>query len=454
MFDEKFIQEIKHILYLIFSYGIDRINSVDKLVKFTDKDLTKNFIEKVHTGFMIAQKNILFRLEKESKSKQKLKNRLCEANRNRDKKLSIEIRKRINIIERKELIYRKLADSIAWQMMHLDGTIIRRLYRGVNQIDIASSNISHDLEIVDKIFNSNKLQFPLISDLTSFIQVGDILLIDLEKKQLGVIELKEGKVNDKIEKIIDDFAQTQCEYMLYLATKDENENFHKQFNRYIKQKEIILETAKTISTGNGVDNTTKKNISIPSDVFEVESFDNILINMLKEVDKKNYSIHVVDDCLLIGVYNNVRLLGMVRAFIEWVRGLKIEFPIINFVSSLHSPIAFPIFLHQFSLEDKIKLINGEKTILMCLDIEKWLKELSENGLAYRFLSKKETARMNSNSEIKAFEYKGQAIEISYNGMSSLLYDGIFSRMFYELTTPKSLSKFLKHMLSHMKIVEN
>ncbi|EGD46740.1 hypothetical protein Cpap_1279 [Ruminiclostridium papyrosolvens DSM 2782] len=453
MFDEKFIKEIKHILYLIFQYGIDRVRNADKLLKFYDIDLYNEFVEKVHTGFMIAQKDILLGLEKESIYKKKLKNRLSEANNSKNKDLSKELRKKISETEDKEFIYRKLADSIAWQLVQLDGTSIRRLYRNVNQIDIKSANITHDIKTVDEIFDANKLHFPLISDITSFMQVGDLLICDREKNRIGIIELKEGLVNQKIEKIIDDFSKTQCEYMLYLATKDENEKFHKQFDRYIKQQRIIYETINTINTGKGVDNATGMNISIPNDVFEVESFDQEINKMLMETNKKNYSIRVIDDCLLVGVYNNIRLLGMVKAFIEWVRGLKIEFPIINFANSLRVPAVFPIFLHPFSLEDKIKIVNSEKTILMCLDIEKWLKQMSEYGITHKILSKKETAHINSNSDIKAFEYKGQAIEITYEGTSGLLYDSIFSRMFYELTKPKSLIKFLIHMRKeHQQLV--
>ncbi|AEY64881.1 hypothetical protein [Clostridium sp. BNL1100] len=452
MFDEKFIKEIKHIIYLIFQYGIDRVKSPKQSLKFKDIGSYHEFIKNVHTGFMIAQKDILLGLERESINKKKLKNRLREANNNKNKDLSKELREKISETEEKEYIYRKLADSIAWQLVQMDGTSIRRFYRNVNQIDIKSANITHDLKTVDEIFSSNKLHFPLISDITSFMQVGDLLICDREENRIGILELKEGQVNEKIEEIIDEFSKTQCEYMLYLATKDENQKFHKQFDRYLKQQRVMEETINIINTGKGIDSSTGVNISIPRDVFNVESFDQDIAKMLMETNKKNYSTRVIDDCLLVGVYNNIRLLGLVKAFISWVRGLKIEFPIINFTSSLRVPAAFPIFLHPFSLEDKIKIINGEKTILMCLDIEKWLEKMSEYGITYKILSKKETARINSNSDIKAFEYKGQAIEITYEATSGLLYDGIFSRMFYELTTPKSLIKFLIHMRKHQKIL--
>ena len=63
------------------------------------------------------------------------------------------------------------------------------------------------------------------------------------------------------------------------------------------------------------------------------------------------------------------------------------------MNSTYTNLAYPIFLHPFTMQDKLKLVTGEKTIRLSLDINKWLELAKDYGLSYRKLSKKETARI-------------------------------------------------------------
>lgn len=76
---------------------------------------------------------------------------------------------------------RKSMDSIAWQLFNYDITVMRRLYYGQELIDITDSNLDSELYYIDEYVKENPEGFVLISDLTSFIQVGDIVTFTPQK---------------------------------------------------------------------------------------------------------------------------------------------------------------------------------------------------------------------------------------------------------------------------------
>lgn len=449
-----FIREVKNTLYYILEYGIKNTTFRSNIYHETNNpEKMKLFVEKVHEGFMAAQKSIIHNLLKLSEEKKNLKYRIKELRRNKVSNEQIQwLEEKYDRARYQELIFRKLADTIAWQLLEQDLTAIRRLYNFASEIDISNSNLDYDVKVAEDIFNDDKTIFPLLTDITSFIQVGDILAKDYFKRQVGILELKEGKVNEKIEEILDSFSKTKCDYMLYRELKDRDKNFSRQFKRYIKQQNKIIKTIDTINKGEGVDYSTGFNVKIPDDVFITKHFEDKINKMLQEVDKKNYSITVIDNCLFVGVYNRTNI-PIDEAFSAWVKGFQIEFPEVDIIHSCKSPLSYPIFLHPFSIQDKVKLVSGEKCIKLSLDIKKWLELLKEYGINYRWLSRKETARINSRPvPVKAFEINGQAIELEYEGIKETLYDGIFGRMVYQFLTPMSAIEFIKHTLEQGKLL--
>lgn len=143
MYDKRFIKEVKSILYLITSYGIDRVKEDKNYSKDREIKDINHFIIQVHIGFMMAQKKILNNLKELSKDKKELRTKLKKANKDIDQRNKL--KEQVKILELKENIMKKLADSIAWQLLDYDNTIIKRLYRGLSQMDVANSNVAHDI---------------------------------------------------------------------------------------------------------------------------------------------------------------------------------------------------------------------------------------------------------------------------------------------------------------------
>ncbi|MCG3797043.1 hypothetical protein LT343_27505 [Bacillus toyonensis] len=448
MLDSNFNRDLKTIIHYILDYGIKNVPfKVDSQSLRSDKN-QKEFVSKVHLGYMKAQNLIVQNLLLLGDKRRRVKNQIKEYKKGKkEKELIQKYEKDLEIIMYKERILRKVADTVAWALLGNDLTVIRRLYKHIPPVEIFNSNLKHDLEVVEKIFKENNTHFPLMTDITSFIQIGDVLVKDYFGNATQILELKEGRVNEEIEKIIKDYFNNRCDRKFYFELSEKDMKFKKQFERYIKQQQKGLKTTGIINSGKGKDDVTGFDIQILDEVFYTQHFDNIISSMLKEVDKKNYSIRTIDECLIVGVYNSSKI-PIHEGFEVWKQGIGIDFPTINLIQFINSPVSFPLFSHPFSIDDKVKLANANKKVLMSLDIKKWFEILESKGLKVKLLTKKQTARMNTvPNHSKAFEYKGQAIEVKYGEVSQILFDGIFERMFNQLVRPSSIGDFIKHGLS-------
>jgi hypothetical protein len=103
-----------------------------------------------------------------------------------------------------------IADGIAIQMMSQQVHIARRLHIGEKSTKLfENANIEHTIKEADKI-NEDPGNFAQISDLTSFVQIGD-LLIAHKTPGLCISEIKEGKTNQGTRAFIDLIASSATE---------------------------------------------------------------------------------------------------------------------------------------------------------------------------------------------------------------------------------------------------
>ena len=177
--------------------------------------------------------------------------------------------------------------------------------------------------------------------------------------------------------------------------------------------------------------------------IELETFQEIINKLLQECDKKGYAISVIDDCLLLGVYEIDKFPSI--AFDIWVNTLEIKMPIVDYRRSIYDPLGFPVFLQPFQDKYILELIQGKKIIKMTIDIEKWLKSFEEDGIKWRWLTEKETARINSKFKGKSgiFSLNKRGLELeSKEGKKQHIGEGIFSRIFTGFNTPSSMKKIL------------
>ena len=446
-----FYRELKILINGVRSYGIQHCRDKDVDTLMSDFDENNNFIIQVHKGFFLAQKNAIFLLQKILKEQKRLKADLKQARRDMDKD-------RVNIIgdllkkeKYQEMVVRKSMDSIAWQLFSHDITVMRRLYHGQELIDITDSNLDSELYYIDRYVKENPNGFVLISDLTSFIQVGDVVAFT-PQKELKIGELKEGKTNLEIFHTIENVVKTNCPGYLRSELEKMNEKKKEQFYRDIKQIDRSIKTLQTINEGEGIDFLTGLPVTINKDEIELKTFDDIVNELLEKCTKKGYAISVIEGCLLIGVYETDKFPS--SAFNAWAEALGIKMPIVDLRHSMFDPLGYPIFLQPFKDDYILDIIQGKKVVKMTIDIDAWMNMFKNDGVQWRWLSKKETARINSKFKGKngIFSLEGKGIEIeNENGVKQYIGGGVFSRVFTELNTPSSIKKLLMTSMEKISI---
>lgn len=451
MKDKKFERELKVLINFVRAYGIEHMSqNYDIKTYLNNGDIRKEFTENVHKGFYLAQRRCIFLLRKILYEKKQYKLDLKEGRRNRDKEKCSKLENLIRHITYQELVLRKVMDSVAWQIFDKDLSILRRLYHGQELIDITDSNLDSELQYIEKKLEEDSECFVLISDLTSFIQVGDVVTYS-PQNGIAIGELKEGETNVRIFNLIQESIENPCPYVLHPKLSSEDKKFRQQFERDIKQIARANEACKIINGEEGKDLYTGVNVKRIADEIVLETYESIIVELLKECNKKNYAISVVEGILLIGVYQNEKFSS--KVFDIWAEALNICMPIIDLRSSFFEPLGFPLFLLPFPDKDIIDIVMGRKMIKMTIDINKWLESFAQEGYSYRWMTKKETARINSNIKGKKqlFELDGCGVElVDVEGGKHYIGKGIFSRMFLSLNTPSSLRKYLVETFKYTK----
>lgn len=447
MKDVKFERELKLLLCYIREYGIQHSNISIK--EPYESDIHNRFVANVHKGFMFAQRNVIDNLIIILKEQKQIKAQIKEANKVKDKSTKEECCILLKKLKFQEYVFRKIMDSIAWIILGFEVSDIRRLYGGEELIDITDSNIESCIAFSENIFSNNPMAFALISDLTSFVQTGDILLFEYGKK-LEVVELKSGDTNAKVLDLLDFYIKNQCDYFLDKTFQKEGHKFEKQFMRTVKQLATESEVVNTLKTGQGIDRLTGLNVDIVQEHIELDTFTDVVLQLIETARKKGYAICVIENCLHIGVYFNNKFPSTI--FYEWMENRKIETPIYDLSKSIWQPLAFPIFLQPFSENTILDILNRNITILMTIDINVWLAPLKKDGYQIKWLSEKQTRKNNAKIKgIKPFSIKGKSISIEKDDYGMILQGGIFGRMFTLFNTPSAMRKYIIEL--HKKVAE-
>src|SRR6185503_9474720 len=115
--------------------------------------------------------------------------------------------------------------------------------------DLNSSSVESVEDAAEQLNSSNPLSFSLISDLTSFVQIGDLLYRDLHL--LKLIEVKEGDKNIQAIQILEE--QPDLVRNIESLTGTYGENLAGQVRRIYHQKIRADRAIQIIGTGMGPD---------------------------------------------------------------------------------------------------------------------------------------------------------------------------------------------------------
>lgn len=470
---QEFEEHVKKISEYAFGHAIGTFQFFNPETA-SDKERS-DFLAKCHEGFALAQEMIVDQLLKIQANIREYTSQLKDAKRKRDKESAYRCEIKIIHLTHRESVLRKIADAIAWQLWGLQRWNLRRLYIGKQMPYLDSSNITSIMDEVKQI-NKEPLSFGLITDITSFIQIGDILKVDRasDPPKIYLIEMKEGVMNEKAMEFLQMSGKIQCPRIPYFFAQEHGKKALEQAIRIIKQQMRAAQVQQFVRTGKGKDLYLDKEITMPDEVFEEKGYDEILVELVESCKSNGKANGTVDECLFVGVYDpmiypaywadftNSLYLNFRRTsarktpferseemhMYETYQFLEETYPIYDLRCTLTIPLSSPIFLRWLPENAILNIIFGKMTVLLYLDYDKWFSRCKNFDMVGRWSTDEELGKYKADKgafrvlgRIPIFEKKGQTL-IMGDGTLTRIIDGTRPDSIIEMT-----SKSLEHIIT-------
>jgi hypothetical protein len=428
----KFILELAE---LVCRHGINiHVPEADNKLSF------QYFRNKVHEGWKLAQDKACGELLQYLDEKSLIESKIKERNHNRQKESTKFLQEAIAVIESRIRRIQYVFNTIPWTLFNMEDYVIRRFYRGETQNNINRKSLAELYAVADE-FNKKESEVAIMCDLTTFMHVGDLLIVRSVdgQERIQLAEVKQGKRNSEMLEIQKSYIENGCDRYLYYATKDFDEKDRKQFKRILNQKVTMAQVQEVLETDKGIDLATGKPIQLGGDGEFVPPTYCKQINEAYETlnQEKEWAIGVVDECLFFGMYKGKMLSAAPFMFDTWMKYSDIKGPIVSYASSFYKDTARPILTQPISGDLIEDLLTGKIVIFICVDFSKLVHECNEAGIPARLESKKESKRMFAKMK-QGVMYDDQMVAMGVDGFEMYLGGGTFHRMVYSFNCPIDL----------------
>lgn len=432
---KEFEKIIEQVFEYVHEYAIKnlQITPDNPPSNWTDEESNK-FTEYVHKGFKKGQELVLDELLKYEDNLNELNRTLKISRKNKDKELEKVFQEKIGLINYKINILRIFMDFIAWQFLDQQYYKVRRFYDMSKKYNsrptLLESNIESIKSAIDYYHSLSPLNFALISDLTSFIDIGDILLMDNYK--IIPIEVKEGRRNEEIFNFLfKDQVPKNIEVI--------DEKFLKQAKRMLNQAKRGQLLNDVLQNEKGIDPFTELKTEVIKESIELKTYTNEFEKMLTKLKDKNYSYNIIEDIISIGIYQKDFIMAgeILIPFLNKNMFGK-DYPVFNLRSKFQLATTEPIFYLGLSKKTIFDILFGRINVIISINIDKFIELCNLNGLEAGYLSKKETMKRKQKGEMSLFEFEKKNIKI--NGA---LIHGLIQRMVFDFAKPSSIVEYLK-----------
>lgn len=438
---EDYRTKLKQIADYAFGHGMEAIG----IEQFKEgppntwsKEIQTKFFNACNDGFKIAQNLLIEEIKKYQTLLREANASLKEFRRQRDKTKEQETKIKIKIIEQRLHNFSHIADGIAWQLIGGQIHIARRFHiqeKSAKFLD--SSNLEHALQVAEQI-NKTPSDFALISDLTSFVQIGDLLV--RHGKVFGIMELKEGKVNDLI---ADFFKETEktTEPITDDSLKEKfDETTIKQIKRVQRQQERAIRAVDVINNDKGIDPVSGGNITVSTPSVNTETYHEELRKLYEDLKEKIWTYTVVDTCVHIGMYRDKGIV-MAGFAIEQILKEQTENYIIIDWLSITSNLSEPLFGKPFPPDFIIDILTGQVKVIIGINADALIDTFNFFGLKARWLTEKETAKRKQTAVREGFvviNKKGIVVTLP-SEKEVTIFGGILSKILYDSIKPSCVA---------------
>lgn len=342
-----------------------------------------------------------------------------------------------------EALYRGVCDSIAWQFLGAQLCHARLLYKEHRQPTLAESNFSSVIDVVKDLRQKSPNCMPLLCDLTTFVQVGDIFL-QTPRKPFQLLEVKEGREGRRISEMAQFYRASECERFKQIVTENETKHTVKQFQRNLRQIDRLGHVTEIMNKGDSVDPDTGERRVIPEPFIEIDTWEDDLNDAIEQAKTKGWALTVIEDCLFVGCYVEKHFLHAGHMLFNlWLDrfGGDANSPRAKLVDSMRFPLALPLFNRPLTPDAIFDLMFGRMQVCMGISIPKLIEQCTKSGISWRSATGKEQAELQKRG--RGFvQYNGKPVFVRLGEHEMALMDGIFMRAMFHGQKPVSLIKAL------------
>ncbi len=280
---------------------------------------------------------------------------------------------------------------------------------------------------------------PLISDLTTFVQIGDILAA-APYGGLSILEVKEGQKNHEILGLATFYRQSGCEHFKQFVSETETVQTVKQFERVLRQMDRMDFATTVISKGKGIDPDSNQEIDIPEPYFPMEDWDTELNKTLDGALDRGWALAVIDDCLFVGAYASEHMRAASPfVFLAWLDKFTggESSPVVRLIDCVREPLALPIFAIPTSPERIMDVLFGRLHVCMGISIPCFVKACEKHGITVRAPKNKSERNTINSMRSEAIKHNGHPIVLERNGKVIIPASGIFVRSLFHYQRPMS-----------------
>ena len=461
-----FEDAIAEIADLAFAYGIRKVGGLDP--REASPEQTKRFLEACHEGYALAQHRLVEELGRVEAATRAMKRIQKEARRQREREKSEAAARLLENLHYQEMALRTIANGLAWVMLRDQRWVVRRLYQGRAPTALSAANLESVIREAGRI-NQDPRNFALITDLTSCVQLGDLLVIDFSRDPgiIYCIELKEGQKNCEILQFLDSFGRTGCPRAACFFAEEQGEAGLKQAQRIARQQIRAAEAMKILETGEGVDPMSSKPIRIPDKIFQHETYDAELEALVEGARINGENVAVLEDCLWVGAYDAGQAVFPSLMFKDHLHHVLLKrqdcllpespsdvteellqkqvvpYPIADLRQAIITPTSRPLFLRELSRQTIIDLVLGRVLVYIYLDLDRFLARSQTRGLGGRWQTRRERGRIKPEGY---FRPVGKAPAFERAGRTVFMGDGLIVKMVFDGITVNSVLNELDAML--------
>jgi len=457
-----------------------RVRDLDELKSLLlNPSVFRMFIRGCHYGFDLAQRHVAFHvIDLESRirhAQDQLKKFRSAHDRRTEPTLAT-----LRVLRDRQVVFRRLMDSLLYTIVGAKTWVVRRFLQEYKIRRVDPENLKRTVEYASELNSQDRMSFNLVTDLTTVVQIGDLISIEFPapgRAKWAIIELKQGKVNEILSGIIEEAGGSLSAVDRELIGATFGGHGLEQAQRMIRQRSRMAEVTKILTTDRGVDLGTNREIFLTPDYVELEDCFDAIESTYTSAKLRGAGGAAVDGCLRFvavssGVAQGLGQLGVAHLFyhldgknrecrlpdpekssheVEALRSVPLFIDLVE--HNTKSQLGCPLFVWRNEAA-VLDLLFGRIRLFAQFDLERFFELARREGIKMTWITGKEAEGIKGISrQIPGSPNAWGIRAVLEDGFTQDLFLGFVGRAIVDLTRPRELLRMIKRMPAQLEKID-